>query len=144
MHHAPPVMCTIRITHEYMRDCLKMDDNLMRMMRYSPSQWVQMGFTEQHAASKSYSLSEAERGYACRSPFSTHEAKCTHNRKKPVLEIAPAQQVPRDFSVQVWIPSGLLMTNPVLITKYWIPHERMRRGRVFPVSFPFFCKTEKL
>jgi hypothetical protein len=51
MHYAPSVMRAIGITYEYMRDCLKMDDNWMRMMRYSPSEWVHMGFTQQHAAS---------------------------------------------------------------------------------------------
>jgi hypothetical protein len=50
MHYAPSVMCAIGITYDYMRDCLKMDDEWMRMMRYTPAEWVQMGFTQQHAA----------------------------------------------------------------------------------------------
>jgi hypothetical protein len=50
MHYSPLLMRSLGITYDYMRDVLKMDDEWMRYMRYTPSDWVIMGFTQQHAA----------------------------------------------------------------------------------------------
>lgn len=49
MHYSPEVMLRLGITYPFLRDCMHMDDDWMRVLRYSPSEWGMMGFTRQEA-----------------------------------------------------------------------------------------------
>jgi hypothetical protein len=51
MHYAASTLYELGITYEYLREVMKMDDEWMRMMRYTPTEWAQMGFARKHAAS---------------------------------------------------------------------------------------------
>lgn len=50
MHYPPRVLVALGITYEYMRRVLRMDDSWMHILRYTPREWSQLGFTKDHAS----------------------------------------------------------------------------------------------
>jgi hypothetical protein len=46
MHYPTATLKDLGITYAYLRDTLSMDDEWMRMMRYSPAEWVAIGLTK--------------------------------------------------------------------------------------------------
>ena len=49
MHYSPTVMARLGITYDFLRNIMGMDDDWMRVLRYSPREWAQMGFTREDA-----------------------------------------------------------------------------------------------
>lgn len=49
MHYPAGVLRRLGITYEYMRSRLQMSDEWMRVMRYDIPEWVEIGFTVEHA-----------------------------------------------------------------------------------------------
>lgn len=49
MHYPPHVLYHLGITYAYLREVLRMDDEWMRMLRYTPAEWATMGFTHKDA-----------------------------------------------------------------------------------------------
>ena len=49
LHYRPHVLVKLGITYDYMRGVLNMDDRWMRVLKYTPKEWVQLGFGRQQA-----------------------------------------------------------------------------------------------
>jgi len=48
MHYSVRTLRQLAITYEYLRAELSMDDEWMKMLRYSPSEWSDLGFERHH------------------------------------------------------------------------------------------------
>ncbi len=48
-HFSAEVMARLGITYEFLRTLMHMDDNWMRILRYTPHEWARMGFTREDA-----------------------------------------------------------------------------------------------
>ena len=48
-HYQPSVMMDLGISYGFLRNYMCMDDDWMRVLHYTPSEWAQMGFTRDDA-----------------------------------------------------------------------------------------------
>lgn len=46
-HYAPSVLRKLGITYDFLRTFMHMDDDWMRIMRYNPSEWAEIGFSRE-------------------------------------------------------------------------------------------------
>lgn len=48
-HYQPALMLRLGITYEYLRQGMRMDDDWMRVLRYKPNEWAEIGFGRDQA-----------------------------------------------------------------------------------------------
>lgn len=49
-HYPASVMMKLGISYGFMRNYMRMDDDWMRVLHYTPAEWAEMGFTREDAA----------------------------------------------------------------------------------------------